>query len=264
MKNIDIVSKNGDIVSCLLAKPEQTEPTAFVIVIHGFGSSKESPTAQMMLEALPKAGFGAIGLDLPGHGTHDSFDIPLTIQNCLDTIGTVESYLIETYCFPRIFYFSSSFGAYLTLLYLATRRHTGDKAFLRSAAVNMPELFGAGSTLEGMPSGILEQFEKQGYIILNDAGPAPVKVTKEFVEGLTANKLFDLVPTAIEEGRFDGIELEMVHGEKDAVIDPAQAITFSEICSIPITVLEGEDHTLSTDPASPSKVSELAVSFYQD
>jgi hypothetical protein len=41
----------------------------------------------------------------------------------------------------EICYFSSSFGAYITLIYLTTREHRGKKAFLRSAAVNMPDKY---------------------------------------------------------------------------------------------------------------------------
>lgn len=235
------------------------EPVACVIVIHGFGSCKESPTAQMMLEALPPEGYGALAIDLPGHGTEESYEMPLTIETALDAIESAESYLIEKYDFPRIYYFASSFGAYLTLLYLAGRRHNGDKAFLRSAAVNMPELFAAD------PDGPLaKELERTGYVVVQEAGPAPVKVTKELVEGLAANDLFEVIPAAIDDGVFDGVEIEMIHGEKDKTIDPAKALRFAAICDIPITVLEGEDHTLSTDPASPAKVSAAAVDFFEE
>ncbi len=248
----------GDfVISCEYDIPD--EPVAIVIVTHGFGSSKESPTAQMMLEALPKAGYGAVALDLPGHGTHESYDTPLSIESCLDTLSAVESYLISEYDFPRIYYFSSSFGAYLTLLYLASRRHTGDKAFLRSAAVNMPELFAAEPD-----SPLAKELGRAGFVEIQEAGPAPVKVTKELIEGLAANDLFEVIPAAIDDGVFDGVEIEMIHGEKDTTIDPAKAIRFSAICDIPLTMMEGEDHTLSTDPDSPARVAEAAVEFYQE
>ena len=82
MKKITITNPNGTI-SCFEAMPAgaadaggvanaagdaagnatgDAEPTAIVIVIHGFGSCKESPTAQMMLEALPPEGYGACRL----------------------------------------------------------------------------------------------------------------------------------------------------------------------------------------------------------
>ena len=285
MKKITITNPNGTI-SCFEAMPAgaadaggvanaagnatgdaagDAEPTAVVIVIHGFGSCKESPTAQMMLEALPPEGYGAVGLDLPGHGTEESYETPLSIETCLDTIESVESYLIEKYDFPRIFYFASSFGAYLTLLYLSGRRHTGDKAFLRSAAVNMPQLFDEKkTTLEGFPSAFSETIDRDGYIMVNDAGPAPVKVTRELVDGLAANDLFSVIPAAIDDGVFDGVDLEMIHGEKDETIDPAGALRFAAICDIPITVLEGEDHTLSTDPDSPKKVCAAAIEFFRE
>ena len=54
----------------------------------------------------------------------------------------------------------------------------------------------------------------------------------------------------------------MVHGEKDMVIDPAKARLFAEKKSIPLEMLENEDHTLSTNPDSPGRVAEMAVDFF--
>ena len=56
----------------------------------------------------------------------------------------------------------------------------------------------------------------------------------------------------------------MVHGEKDMVIDPAAAQRFAAENDIPLIMMPGEDHTLSTDPASPAKVSEMAIEFFAD
>ena len=255
MTNTYIEDKNGNKISCETAVPKDAK--AFVIVIHGFGSRKESDTAQMMLRDLPEEGYGVLAIDLPGHGASSSFDIPLTIENCLDAIAAAESYLIETYEFPRIYYFASSFGAYLTLIHLSRRPHTGDKAFLRSAAVNMPELFTDDSHPE-----LIRQLEEQGYLIFPNAGPAPVRLPKRFFEEIRDNDLFKIVPAAIDAGAFDGIDISMIHGECDETIDPAKAISFAGLCGFPIEVLPGEDHTLSTDPASPKRVSKAAIGFF--
>lgn len=239
-------------IPCELIYPD--EQKAFVIITHGFGSSKESQTAQMMLHDLSAKGFGAIAYDLPAHGTNAALDTPLTLENCMASLMTVESYIAERFLFPRIYYFSSSFGAYITLLSLAKNRHLGDKAFLRSAAVNMPELF----TKDPDPE-IIRELETSGSYMLDQAGPAPVRITRQFFEDLKANDLF----AAADQIPFDDVEIMMAHGEKDMVIDPGAARRFSQENNVPLTMLEGEDHTLSTYPQSPGKVSDMAIDFFK-
>ena len=245
MKKFEIKTSEGFSVKCTANIPE--DPRAFVIVTHGFGSSMESPTAKMMLEKLPPAGYGAVAYDLPGHGLAKEEELSLT--SCIKHMKAVESYLIEQYMFPRILYFSSSFGAYVNLNYLAKEKHLGDKSFLRSAAVNMPELF-----LEETNPAMVKTLNEKGYILIQAGGPHTVKVPKIFFEELEANSVFDLPDP--------DVEVMMVHGEKDEVIDPKKALLFSQQRHIPIEMLPGEDHTLSTNPDSPEKVADMAITFF--
>ncbi|MBQ9179789.1 MAG: alpha/beta hydrolase [Firmicutes bacterium] len=256
MEKFNLKTDAGNLIPCEAIIPK--EPTAIVIVTHGFGSCKESPTAQMMLKELPEAGFGAIAYDLPAHGTSGAENEELSLALCVKYMKTVEEYLISEYLFPRIYYFSSSFGAYTNLTYLSRESHTGDKSFLRSAAVNMPELFDRTAN-----PAAAELLEKQGYLTIEEGGPAPVKVPLKFFEELEQNNLFEVIPEPISAApRFDGMEFMMVHGEKDMVIDPAKAKLFSEKKSIPLEMLQNEDHTLSTNPDSPGRVAEMAVDFF--
>ena len=65
----------------------------------------------------------------------------LSIRHCLDDLARAEARALELAPGARVVYFSSSFGAYLNLIYLSTRPHRGTRSFLRSAAVEMPLLF---------------------------------------------------------------------------------------------------------------------------
>ena len=38
------------------------------LITHGFGSSKDSPPAQLLAGELPRHGIGTLALDLPAHG----------------------------------------------------------------------------------------------------------------------------------------------------------------------------------------------------
>lgn len=252
-----VKSKKDLEVPCELMYPDDAE--TFVIITHGFGSSKESATAQMMLHDLPQAGFGAIAYDLPAHGTAEARGTDLTIENCITSLRAVEKYIAERFSFPEICYFSSSFGAYLTLLSFTKNRysiqeHRGSRAFLRSAAVNMPDLF----TKDPDPE-VLRILGEQGAYTIMDAGPAPVRITQQFFDELKENDLFK----AAAEIPFDDLDIQMVHGEKDMVIAPEAAKRFAEENGIPLVMFDGEDHTLSTHPVTPARVSELAIKCFK-
>ena len=60
----------GAYVSCGEVIPEKAEK--IVIAVHGFTSSKESPTVQLLMKRLPEKGLGVVGIDLPGHGMGSS------------------------------------------------------------------------------------------------------------------------------------------------------------------------------------------------
>ena len=61
-----------------------------IIISHGFGSSKESPTAVTLMETLDARGIGAFAYDFPGHGESPVGGEMLRIENCLDDLAAVE------------------------------------------------------------------------------------------------------------------------------------------------------------------------------
>ena len=71
MRNFTVQKSDFHKVACVEEIPEGAG--TIVIAVHGFTSSKESPTVRRLLNRLPAAGIGVVGIDLPGHGTEDSF-----------------------------------------------------------------------------------------------------------------------------------------------------------------------------------------------
>ena len=67
MNNFGIMKADCHIVPCVSEVPDGAKK--IVIAVHGFTSSKESATVQMLLQRLPSAGLGVVGIDLPGHGS---------------------------------------------------------------------------------------------------------------------------------------------------------------------------------------------------
>ncbi len=225
-----------------------------VIISHGFGSSKESPTATALTEVLTVRGMGAFAYDFPGHGESPVDGGMLRIKNCLDDLATVEAHVHKIAPQAEIMYFSSSFGAYINLLYLAERTHMGTRSFLRSAAVNMPTIFRDGETPE-----IRKQLKEQGYFIRNMDYVRPLKVTREFCDDLAANDVFSLNKPGIIKNR---AQIAMIHGSADETASVEDARRFASQSSADLLIVEGGSHRLM-DPGQMDLVIETAIDFFK-
>ena len=255
MENFSILKTSGSRVSCDREIPEH--PKGIVIAIHGFASSKESSTYRLLLKRLPEAGLGVICMDLPGHGSQESLEESLRIPGALESIEAVEQYALQEYPGSEIFYFASSFGAYLTGLYISTKEHAGRKAFWRSAAVNMPDLFRLENPTEKEKQ-LLEDLKTKGYFDTDSTQHNPVRITREMYSDLMENDLFEV----FDPDRFGEHRVAMAHGRKDAVINPEAAERFADRFEIPLTWFPREGHSLSNDPLTPDKVIDLALDLY--
>ncbi len=255
MKSLKLKKENGETIPCLLQMPENSRDV--IIMVHGFGSQKDCATAQMLFRRMPPAGFGVITYDQPAHGPDEARDEPLLVRNCLSSLRTVEEFVSRQYPDAAIHYFSSSFGAYITVLYLCGFPHRGRRAFLRSAAVNLPQLF-LGEPGTGIDPELKKELDEKGSV-LSQLGPSEILIPAGFLEELRVNDLTE----KFRERIYDDAVFEMVHGEKDSTIELSYARKFAETFSIPITVIPDEEHTLSDHPETPDIVADLAIAFYR-
>ena len=221
MEKIILKKKNGHEIPCIAVLPEDFGK--LVIIIHGYDSSKESQNAANLMRILPGKGFGVIAYDQPHHGSEQAAEEKLTVENCLDSLACVEDYLADRFPDKEICYFGSSFGAYIVGIYLATRPHRGNKAFMRCAAVNFPEL-----------------------------------ALEENTEHVELPDLFALY----DQAKPEGVQMAFAHGASDSTVKVEAAIEFTERFSYPLTIFSGEEHTISDDPESPKKVAELAAELF--
>lgn len=219
-----------------------------LIVSHGFGSSLKSPTAQMLLDGMPEHGIGVVAYDFPNHGASKAGPEGLRTANCISDLETIEHMIIKEKPKAEILYFSSSFGAYINLLYLSMKKHVGTKSFLRSAAVNMPELFTHPTDEQR------ETMDREGRLTL--PYEQPLTITAEFVNDMLSHDLFELY-------RPGKTKVEMIHGEKDETIDPEKAKLFAEKFSVPIIMAPKGGHRLMED-AQPQMVFDSALKMFAE
>jgi len=220
-----------------------------VIISHGFGSSKESPTAQAVSAALSERGIGTVSFDFPAHGDSPVDGGMLRIASCLDDLAAVEAHVRELNPEAEIAYFSSSFGAYINLIYLAIRGHAGRKSFLRCAAVDMPGIVRRGMTQEHRAA-----LDAQGFVILDEGYVRPLKLTREFLADLNAHDVF-------KRCRPGMAELAMVHGAADETAPVGDARRFAKLSGAVLTEIEGADHRFLI-PGGMERVLNAAVGFF--
>ena len=250
MKNEFIPNSRGYDVPCQY-DVKGNEKTVCVIV-HGFGSSKAGSNANMLLEELPRRGVGAVAFDLPSHGESSVDGKFLRLDNCIADLVVAEERGRALAPGAEIVFFGSSFGAYITLLYLAGKKQSGYRAFLRSAAVTMPSLFYNRLTLE--QKAYLEStgeyvIDKSEYGYSHD-----MKLTKGFFDDLERNDVFALWRVGLAE-------LHMIHGESDDTVPISDARLFAERFNVPLTVVPNGDHMLSV-PGAQEQVLELAAELF--
>ena len=255
METFCIQKNKNTAISCVKEIPSC--PKGIVIAVHGFSSSKESATVSLLLKVFPKKGLGVIGIDLPGHGIGESLKETLSIAGAIDSIAAAERYAVSLYPDCPVYYFASSFGAYLTGIYISTREHRGRKAFFRSAAVNMPTLFIKDDPTEKEREQY-RQLDEQGWFETGLDGHDPVRITRGFMQELGETDLFKL----FSPEKYGIHKVAMAHGENDTLIDPAQALRFAKMFGIPVTTFKGEGHSLSKNASTPFKVADLAAGLF--
>lgn len=220
-----------------------------VIISHGLGSSKESPTAKSIASALSEYSIGTFNFDFPAHGDSPVDGQMLRIPNCLNDLSAVEAHVRELCPEADIAYFSSSFGAYINLIYLATRTPAGKKSFLRCAAVDMPGLFRNSTSPEQYTL-----LKEQGYIMPDFEYLRPLKITREFYDDLEMHDVFKLC-------RPDMAVIGMIHGDADETASVVDARRFAQQFGARLTEVKGADHRIMT-PSGLKQVIETAVRFF--
>ncbi len=257
---------NGRIIPYIIEYAEESEKNAeyVCIICHGFGSSKESPTAVSMAERLKKEGISSIRFDFPAHGESECEGEDFLISNCLDDLEEIETIAGKKFPGAKLFYFASSFGAFINLIYLSTRKHRGVKSFLRCAAVDMP-----GIMHNWIDGEYLEKLKEDGYLMFDEGYARPLKVTEAFYDELDRINLFELRQSDIQSGGADseafpsgGTVIRMIHGTEDETAPYEDAVRFAQTYSIPVISVKGADHRFTTEGAMDI-VRDAACEFYR-
>ena len=246
MPKINLTSPYGRLIPCDLRLHGNEKRVC--IIAHGFASSKESSTAQMLLDHLEKMGLGAVAFDFPCHGASEADYKALTVDACLQDMATVEAYVLEAIPEAEICHFGSSFGAYMSILRMMQVGQPR-RAFLRCAAVDMDHAF------DDVMDAVRGQIAQLGYAIYDPGFGPGLKLDPAFFDSLEGRSVFEMeLP--------EGAQIEMIHGLADPVVKVESAKAYAEKIGCRINLIPEADHSIST-PEGISTLLERTEVFFR-
>lgn len=221
-------------ISCKQYLPDDCKNMhEIIIACHGFGGDKESSTIKMLANEMVKKNIGVVCFDFPGHGKSEVNADFLTIENCINDINEIENYIINKYGNIYISIFSTSYGAYITLLNIAKNKKKYKNIILRSPAIKMYEIY--VNTLLNKP---LYEYKKNGFIKLGYE--REMNIPYSFLEDLESNNILDYYSNMVLP------EIYIIQGDKDDIAPIEDTKDFVNInkSKIHLYIIPGADHRM--------------------
>lgn len=194
-----------------------------LIVLHGLASSKESYSTEVIANSILKDGVATVAFDLPNHGNNDT---ALTLDNCLGSIKCVLQFVESQYPSADINAMGSSFGAYLTLLFILKYYNPFKQIVLRCPAVTMGK---------SMKSAKRENMSAALKKLIDCA------VTQSFYEELITNDLFEMDCV--------NVPITVIHGTDDKIVafDVVKDYISRKLPNAELTVFENSGHSMRSE-----------------
>lgn len=243
------INKDGHNIKCKRYYADRSNVRNVVLYGHGFAGHKDNRAAERFAgKAIAKnKELTVVVFDLPAHGSDIKKN--LRIEDCREYIRTVIDYIKEQYRESRLFSYATSFGGYLVLDFLRTRRNPFTKLALRSPAVNMYEIM--MNTI--LTSDDIERLSKGKQVLTGF--DRKIRIDQTFIGELQINDIqkYDFTDFADD--------IIMFHGRKDEVVPLYRVEEFSEKNIIDLEIFEKADHRFQ-DMESMGKANKLAMEWF--
>lgn len=207
--------------------------TDVVIATYGFGGNKDNKAIEKFADRITTKykGYVVVAFDWPCHG-NDARN-QLLMEECIKYMDLVIGYVKNELKAERIYNYSSSLGAYITLRYLDA---FGTNPFVRTAfrcpAIKMYDAFAMHITSDDW-----DKLNKGKEILRGH--DRKIKLPKSFFEEL---KEHDVSQNDYMEYADDII---IIHGTKDEAIPIETVVEFSENNVIELFTVQNADHPFS-------------------
>lgn len=244
------VNAGGSSIRCKLYYGQEPRTiTRMVVFVHGFGGHKDNGAAEKFAQRVLSKykSIGIVTFDLPCHG--EDVKKKLSLGDCLAYLEYVVAHLRETYPVEELYAYATSFGAYLTLMYLAQNGNPFRKIALQCPAVNMYPIL----TEKILTSQELAQLEK------GKAAPVgfdrKVPVTREFLEELRCHDVqaLDLLDYAED--------ILLIQGTEDEIVAYDTVWNFSQEQLIEFVPVPGADHRFRANGTMEQAIKAILAFF---
>lgn len=242
------INESGHNVRCKLYCRDLHSIRKAVIFCHGFGGHKDNASAAKFAERMISKykSTALITFNFPCHG--DDVKKKLLLQDCVTYIDLVVGYASANFT-SEIYAYTTSFGSYLTLLYLTQHGNPFRKILLRSPALNLYDSFVKNILTEEDREKLQKGREAQvGF-------DRKVPVTSAFLQEIQEK---DVRKTEFLDWAEDML---ILHGTKDDVIPFEVSHVFSEEQLIELIPIEGADHRCR-DPKKMDLVIKHILEFF--
>lgn len=248
-KNFDINAEGFSVRCRLFYEKDFRHIPHVAICTHGFGGNKENHSAAKFAQQYitKYKGCGVIVFDWPCHGADARKK--MVLDEYLTYLQLVVDYAKKELGAEELFNYSTSFGAYLTLVYIHKSGNPFQKIALRSPGIHMYQLM-----LNNLTPDDLSKVEKGKEISVGYE--RKMKLDKTFLEDLKANDVR-------QWEYFDWADdMLLLHGTKDKLAPLEDAKTFAENNVIEFIPVENANHTFS-DPKTSDFAAHTIVEFFK-
>lgn len=233
MEKLFDINEQGYSIRCKLFYDKDIHAIEHVVVVmHGFGSSKDGRSTVKFGERLlaKHKHCAALAFDWPCHGTDARKK--LLLEECLAYLDRVVAYAKEKLHAQTVDAYANSFGGYVVLKYVADRGNPFRKIALRAPAVQMYQTLAAH-----MPEEERKKVAKGKEVMLGFE--RKMKIGREFLDALqagdiTQNEYLDFADNML-----------ILHGTADQMIPPEVSWQFAENNVIEWIAVDGADHPFS-------------------
>lgn len=244
------INAGGSSIRCkLYCDQEPRSLHRMVVFVHGFGGHKDNGAAEKFAQRVLSKykHIGIVTFDLPCHG--EDVKKKLVLEDCLAYLDHVVAYLREAYPADALYAYATSFGAYLTLLYLAQNGNPFRKTALRCPAVNMYPIL----TEKILTSQELAQLEKGKAVSVGFDRKVPV--TRDFLEELRCHDVqaMDFLDYAED--------ILLIQGTQDEIVSYSTVWDFSQEQLIELETVPGADHRFRANGTMEQAIKAILAFF---
>lgn len=233
IKNFDINEQGFSIRCRLYYNKDIRNVSNIVIATYGFGGTKENKAVEKFADRIISKykSYGVVCFDWPCHGM-DARN-KLIMEECVTYMNLVIAYVKQEMGAKRIYNYSSSFGAYITLCYLQKYgQNPFEKTAFRCAAIRMYDAMTRNVTEEEW-----NKLDKGKEILRGHE--RKIKITRDFLEDLRIHDVSNLDYMEYAD------DILMIHGTKDEAVPIEVAEEFSDNNVIELIKVQNADHPFS-------------------